>query len=275
MEVRKQVSFLDRGCGNHDPKLPQNANQVVRIPGPNFPQCHNNSALACSLTERICKLKEERAREYRDIMLQLTLTPHLKTIHIPRAMEKAPFLQHPGLTAGQKRYLYSIANIYSTDCSRRLMQKQYLSTLQQRAHLGYITHRECQKYTDHLLKLKPQRENKRAQRSSSFPASAKQPARSISLPRIGEGSQRLQSGVQPSNKTKRVRVSSVTQSQPTRDVATSTEEELVYLMSCASVEERAETTSRERGEEKYDKGKSKLRSQAAILSHRHFECQHL
>ncbi|XP_045891246.1 protein FAM216A [Micropterus dolomieu] len=54
---------------------------------------------------------------------------HMKTIHIPKSMMSAPFLQHPALTAGQRRYLCSIANIYSTEHLRQQMKQHYLSVL--------------------------------------------------------------------------------------------------------------------------------------------------
>uniref|UniRef100_A0A3P8VRC6 Uncharacterized protein n=1 Tax=Cynoglossus semilaevis TaxID=244447 RepID=A0A3P8VRC6_CYNSE len=44
-----------------------------------------------------------------------TGSQHLRSIHIPKSMMSAPFLQHPALTAGQRRYLYSIANVYSME----------------------------------------------------------------------------------------------------------------------------------------------------------------
>ncbi|XP_023253564.1 protein FAM216A isoform X1 [Seriola lalandi dorsalis] len=54
---------------------------------------------------------------------------HMKTIHIPKSMMSAPFLQHPALTAGQRRYLCSIANVYSTEHMRRQMKQHYLNVL--------------------------------------------------------------------------------------------------------------------------------------------------
>uniref|UniRef100_A0A8C9YI28 Protein FAM216A n=1 Tax=Sander lucioperca TaxID=283035 RepID=A0A8C9YI28_SANLU len=54
---------------------------------------------------------------------------HMKTIHIPKSMMSAPFLQHPALTAGQRRYLCSIANVYSTEHMRQQMKQHYLNVL--------------------------------------------------------------------------------------------------------------------------------------------------
>ncbi|XP_031705607.1 protein FAM216A-like isoform X2 [Anarrhichthys ocellatus] len=54
---------------------------------------------------------------------------HMKTILIPKSMMSAPFLQHPALTTGQRRYLCSIANVYSTAHMRQQMKQRYLNVL--------------------------------------------------------------------------------------------------------------------------------------------------
>lgn len=54
---------------------------------------------------------------------------HMKAIHVPKSMMSAPFLQHPALTAGQRRYLCSIANVYSTEHMRQQMKEHYLNVL--------------------------------------------------------------------------------------------------------------------------------------------------
>ncbi|XP_028269962.1 protein FAM216A-like [Parambassis ranga] len=54
---------------------------------------------------------------------------HMKTIHTPKSMMSAPFLQHPALTPGQRRYLCSIASVYSTEHMRRQMKQHYLNLL--------------------------------------------------------------------------------------------------------------------------------------------------
>nr|XP_019949230.1 PREDICTED: protein FAM216A [Paralichthys olivaceus] len=53
----------------------------------------------------------------------------MKTIHMSKSVMSAPFLQHPALTAGQRRYLCSIANVYSTEHMRRQMKQHYLHVL--------------------------------------------------------------------------------------------------------------------------------------------------
>ncbi|XP_016339524.1 protein FAM216A-like [Sinocyclocheilus anshuiensis] len=53
----------------------------------------------------------------------------MKTIHIPKTITAAPFLQHPGLTPGQKRFLYSIAEAYSKEHMRQLICQHYMNVL--------------------------------------------------------------------------------------------------------------------------------------------------
>ncbi|XP_067861936.1 protein FAM216A isoform X2 [Heptranchias perlo] len=241
METRKQVTFLERDSicqdlqqpcrtsitvrtlGHHFPKRHDSTDAletfqkmisrkvILPIPSPfdtegtvqtAIPECSNQQSQACSLMEKIAEMKEQKAREYRVMLQQLSLSPQLKTIHIPRSVESSPFLQHPGLKTGQKRYLYSIANIYSTNHMHRLMQRQYLSMLQHRTQLGYMTPCECQKYTDYLLKqsqIKTKTWVQSSSRSSTSQSSVKQsptlqPGGTISLPMIGDRSQRLHSG---------------------------------------------------------------------------------
>lgn len=57
------------------------------------------------------------------------LRQQVKTIKIPRAMKNEAFLKHPDLTMGQKRYLCSIASIYSTSNMRALTEKHLHSKI--------------------------------------------------------------------------------------------------------------------------------------------------
>ncbi|XP_022608620.1 protein FAM216A [Seriola dumerili] len=76
---------------------------------------------------------------------------HMKTIHIPKSMMSAPFLQHPALTAGQRRYLCSIANVYSTEHMRRQMKQHYLNVLHTCVQSGQNP--ACRRrYGDHQLR---------------------------------------------------------------------------------------------------------------------------
>ncbi|XP_040272013.1 protein FAM216A isoform X1 [Bufo bufo] len=57
------------------------------------------------------------------------LRQEVKTIKIPRSMKNEAFLKHPDLTMGQKRYLCSIARIYSTRNMRALTEKHQHSKI--------------------------------------------------------------------------------------------------------------------------------------------------
>ncbi|XP_074153646.1 protein FAM216A [Sminthopsis crassicaudata] len=76
------------------------------------------------------RIEEEQKLEPHIARLQeLWTTPQLQTVHIPKSMN-APSLKHPDLTTGQKRYLCSIAKIYSTDSLKTLMKRQYMHMVQ-------------------------------------------------------------------------------------------------------------------------------------------------
>ncbi|XP_006894723.1 PREDICTED: protein FAM216A [Elephantulus edwardii] len=61
---------------------------------------------------------------------ELWKTPQLQTVHIPKSMKDATFRKHPDLTAGQKRYLCSIAKIYNTHYLRMFMKRQCLHVME-------------------------------------------------------------------------------------------------------------------------------------------------
>ncbi|XP_037634819.1 protein FAM216A-like [Sebastes umbrosus] len=71
---------------------------------------------------------------------------HMKTIHLPNSLTSAPFLQvlfvsqHPALTAGQRRYLCSIATVYSTEHMRQQMKQHYLNVLHTCVQSGVYLH---------------------------------------------------------------------------------------------------------------------------------------
>ncbi|XP_030075006.1 protein FAM216A isoform X2 [Microcaecilia unicolor] len=68
-----------------------------------------------------------------------TISSHIaqvKTIHIPKTTTAAPFLKHPDLTLGQKRYLWSIARIYSTSFMRTCIKRQYTTLSHHQKQLG-------------------------------------------------------------------------------------------------------------------------------------------
>ncbi|XP_059844148.1 protein FAM216A isoform X1 [Hypanus sabinus] len=196
MYPRKQVTFQERGSGWQDLQEPPKASRARRTPGFQTPKLHDTAGLVCPPMVKAPETKEWKAKENRGMLQQLSLSPQLKTIHIPRSMETAPFLQHPSLKTGQKRYLFSIANIYSTDHMRRLMEKQYLNMLQCRTKLGYITSHQSQKYSNYIRK-QSQKETWRQNSSklSTAQSSVKespplQPRKPVSLPMLGGSSQR-------------------------------------------------------------------------------------
>ncbi|XP_051277625.1 protein FAM216A-like [Dicentrarchus labrax] len=106
---------------------------------------------------------------------------HMKTIHIPKSLMSAPFLQHPALTAGQRRYLCSIANIYSTEHMRQQMKQHYLKVLRTcvqsgqnptcRRRYGDHQHRENSVFTKDaekdVARAKPQGQRKGNSSSST------------------------------------------------------------------------------------------------------------
>ncbi|CAB1321790.1 unnamed protein product [Coregonus sp. 'balchen'] len=80
-------------------------------------------------SEHVYKEQNTRVEMHRTAHFKVPDHQQVKTIHVPKSMMTAPFLQHPTLTTGQKRYLYSIANVYSTEHMRRLMKQHYLNVL--------------------------------------------------------------------------------------------------------------------------------------------------
>ncbi|XP_056390386.1 protein FAM216A [Hyla sarda] len=67
------------------------------------------------------------------------LRQQIKTVKISRTMKNETFLKHPDLTMGQKRYLCSIARIYSTSNMKALTEKHLHSKIRcgsKKAHLN-------------------------------------------------------------------------------------------------------------------------------------------
>ncbi|XP_007489914.1 protein FAM216A isoform X2 [Monodelphis domestica] len=91
------------------------------------------------------RIEEEQKVEPHIARLQeLWNTPQLQTVHIPKSMN-SPFLKHPELTTGQKRYLCSIAKIYSADSLKTLMKRQYMHVIQHDTQKpGISTHHRSQ-----------------------------------------------------------------------------------------------------------------------------------
>ncbi|XP_078522256.1 protein FAM216A [Lissotriton helveticus] len=68
----------------------------------------------------------QRKGETKTVLQPLRSEPQVQKVQIPKSMMTMSFLKHPDLTVGQRRYLYSIAKIYSTSYMRSLINKQYL-----------------------------------------------------------------------------------------------------------------------------------------------------
>ncbi|KAM6155260.1 protein FAM216A [Rhynchocyon petersi] len=74
-------------------------------------------------------------------MQELWKTPQIQTIHIPKSMKDTSSLKHPDLATGQKRYLCSIAKMYSASYLRTLMKRQYVHVTQRSSQKpGVLTH---------------------------------------------------------------------------------------------------------------------------------------
>lgn len=68
----------------------------------------------------------QRKSETKTVMQPLCSEPQVQKVQIPKSMMTLSFLKHPDLTTGQRRYLYSIAKIYSTTYMQSLINRQYL-----------------------------------------------------------------------------------------------------------------------------------------------------
>ncbi|XP_077088941.1 protein FAM216A [Siphateles boraxobius] len=130
----------------------------------------------------------------------------IKTIHIPNTMTAAPFLQHPGLTPGQKRFLYSIAEAYSKEHMRKLICQHYMNVLHRCIRTVPDAHHEnvnvklqMSTYTpevDHLANSQSTYINKR--KKSGKTSSTSEKVKKTTLPKI-VNHQRVSSGFAKSN----------------------------------------------------------------------------
>ncbi|XP_067279587.1 protein FAM216A [Pseudorasbora parva] len=111
--MKKHVKFLentDKSRLHHKKSF-----MPLRPSAPNHAQNGKTNSIFGHKTQRSATVPEQE----RDI----------KTIHIPKTMTAAPFLQHPGLTPGQKRFLYSFAEAYSKEHMRQLICQHYMNVL--------------------------------------------------------------------------------------------------------------------------------------------------
>ncbi|XP_062400082.1 uncharacterized protein LOC134089638 [Sardina pilchardus] len=122
--MRKQVTFLEERNRERN-QLGNSRFMATRSAGsPHASRIHLNVDESNDQNNRIRK-----TLQYKPLPRQTAEIQHMKTIHIPKSMMMAPFLQHPSLTTGQKRYLCSIASVYSTEHLRRQMRQHYISIL--------------------------------------------------------------------------------------------------------------------------------------------------
>ncbi|XP_039543948.1 protein FAM216A [Pimephales promelas] len=125
----------------------------------------------------------------------------ITTIHIPKTMTAAPFLQHPGLTPGQKRFLFSIAEAYSKEHMRQLIRQHYMNVLHRCIRTVPDVHHvnvklQMSTYTpdvEHMAISQSINKKKSAKRSSTS-----EKVKKTTFPKIGNH-QRVSSGFAKSN----------------------------------------------------------------------------
>lgn len=130
----------------------------------------------------------------------------IKTIHIPKTMTAAPFLQHPGLTPGQKRFLYSIAEAYSKEHMRQLICQHYMNVLHRcirtvpdAHHVNVNVKLQMSTYTpevEHMANSQSTSTSKT--KGSGKRSSTSEKAKKTTLPKI-VNNQRVSSGFAKSN----------------------------------------------------------------------------
>ncbi|XP_042344127.1 uncharacterized protein LOC121944411 isoform X2 [Plectropomus leopardus] len=176
--MRKRVTFVEQ---LKKEKLLQNGSGhiLMRSAGPNL-KCTDGFECASS---------QQMREMHRGKTVNVSAgVQHMKTIHIPQSLMSAPFLQHPALTAGQRRYLCSIANVYSTEHMRQQMKQHYLNVLHTcvqsgqnptcRRRYGIHQHREKSTFTKNAER-DVGRANPQGQRKSSSTANS-----DVILPKI-------------------------------------------------------------------------------------------
>ncbi|XP_073532407.1 protein FAM216A [Phyllobates terribilis] len=79
------------------------------------------------------------------------LRQQVKTVKIPRTMKNEAFLKHADLTMGQKRYLCSIAKIYSTSNMRALTEKHLRSQIRCGSKKAQLNPPACGKSKNEIM----------------------------------------------------------------------------------------------------------------------------
>ncbi|XP_055742550.1 protein FAM216A [Salvelinus fontinalis] len=123
--MRKQVTFVEE-IRKGDRLIKRGGSRVLATRSAESNNMYHHRYID---SEHVYKEQNTRVEMHRTAHFKVPDHQQVKTIHVPKSMMTAPFLQHPTLTTGQKRYLYSIANVYSTEHMRRLMKQHYLNVL--------------------------------------------------------------------------------------------------------------------------------------------------
>ncbi|XP_061115566.1 uncharacterized protein LOC133140047 [Conger conger] len=127
--MRKQVTFVEENCnGEHLIQHENSRYLATRSAGP-CPQRGKYVGSDSLSSGHDTSVRGQRRSHFKAPPQQMSEAHQIKTINIPKSLMAAPFLQHPSLTYGQKRYLYSIANVYSTEHMQKLMKRHYLNVL--------------------------------------------------------------------------------------------------------------------------------------------------
>uniref|UniRef100_A0A3Q4GBK6 Uncharacterized protein n=1 Tax=Neolamprologus brichardi TaxID=32507 RepID=A0A3Q4GBK6_NEOBR len=109
---------------------------------------------------------------------------HLKTIHPPKSMMSAPFLQEPAFTGGRTPYLYSIASIYSTEHMRRQMKQHYLNVLHACIQSGLRMYGDHHCKEKSMFKTDPEKSNAAANKQQRQRRSSDRAYSDVTLPKI-------------------------------------------------------------------------------------------
>ncbi|XP_072271986.1 protein FAM216A [Pyxicephalus adspersus] len=102
---------------------------------------YNNIVCGQKNAERDCETSES-----------VPVISQVRTIQITRSMKDAAFLKHPDLTMGQKRYLCSIAKIYSTSNMRAILEHQLQSQIRSGSRKVHLNHRNSGKTKEHCTR---------------------------------------------------------------------------------------------------------------------------
>ncbi|KAG5840728.1 protein FAM216A-like isoform X2 [Anguilla anguilla] len=127
--MRKQVTFVEQNSNGEHLIQHESSRYLATRSAGSCPQRGKYIGSDSQFSGHDTSARGQRRSHFKAPPQQTSEAHQIKTIHIPKSLMAAPFLQHPSLTHGQKRYLYSIANVYSTEHMQRLMKRHYLDVL--------------------------------------------------------------------------------------------------------------------------------------------------